>query len=78
MYTIKFDDTIQNANNPIADFDQVDDAKQRFDEANAVQNNAAPAVAPRQANLLPPSYPRFKGLQSETHFEGYAAKFFKT
>uniref|UniRef100_F1KXJ2 alpha-1,2-Mannosidase n=1 Tax=Ascaris suum TaxID=6253 RepID=F1KXJ2_ASCSU len=61
----QFDDTIQNANNPIADFDQVDDAKQRFDEANAVQNNAAPAVAPRQANLLPPSYPRFKGAQNE-------------
>ncbi|VDM25986.1 unnamed protein product [Toxocara canis] len=64
-----FDDLSQNANNAIADFDQVDDAKQRLIDANAAQNNAAPAAAPRRANLLPPTYPRFKGPQNERQRE---------
>ncbi|VDK52082.1 unnamed protein product [Anisakis simplex] len=64
------DDRRRNNDNAIADFDQVDDVKQRFNDANDAQDKPAmPAEAPRLANLRPPHYPRFKGPQNDRQRE---------
>lgn len=64
---VQLGDINAQGGNAIADFDQVDDAKQRLVDAEAAQRNGIPAgdaAEPQGGNLAKPNYPKFRGPQN--------------